>query len=70
MGDLTAPIVMRSLAPNSPYFRYFERSSLRIRKRVVKAAINLSLARERPVLDFGGAIEVTDVSHRSDVAPC
>jgi hypothetical protein len=60
---------MRSLVPNSPYFRYFERSSLGIKEQVVKPAINSSLARERPVLNFGGAIEVNDVSHRSDVSP-
>jgi hypothetical protein len=61
---------MRSLVPKNPYFRYFERSSLRIKERVVKEAINLSLTRECPDLNFGGAIEVNDVCRRLDVSPC
>jgi hypothetical protein len=51
-----ASIVMRALVPESPRFRYFERFSLRIKERVVREAINLSLARNRPDLSFGGVI--------------
>jgi hypothetical protein len=61
---------MRALVPESPRFRYFERFSLRIKELVVKEAINLSLARERPDLNFGGVIEVNDVFRQSDVSPC
>ena len=42
--------------PESPRFRYFERFSLLIKERVVREAINLSLARKRPDLSFGGVI--------------
>ncbi len=47
-------IVMRALIPKSPLFHYFDRFSLRIKERVVREAINLSLARKRPDLSFGG----------------
>lgn len=45
---------MRTLIPESPLFRYLERFSLRIKESVVREAINLSLARKRPDLSFGG----------------
>src|ERR1700689_1884921 len=47
-------IVMRTLIPESPLLRYFQCFSLRIKERVVREAINLSVARKRPDLSFGG----------------
>jgi len=49
-------IVMRAIVSDSPRFRYFDRFSLRIKERLVRKAINLSLARKRPDLNFGGVI--------------
>jgi DNA replication protein DnaC len=47
-------IVMRTLIPESPLFRYFHRFSRRIKEWIVREAINLSLARKRPDLSLGG----------------
>jgi Transposase zinc-binding domain len=52
-----ANIAMRTPAPESSDFRYFERSFLHIKERAVKDSINLSLARNRPDLSLGAVID-------------
>jgi hypothetical protein len=59
-------IVIPSLISESLRFRYFERFSLRIKERVVREAINLSLARKRPDLSFGGVIASSACSFCAD----
>jgi hypothetical protein len=63
-------IVTPSLISESPRFRYFERFSLRIKERVVREAINLSLARKRPDLSFGGVIASSASSFCADPRGC
>ena len=63
-------IVMRALIPESPRLRYFKRFSLRIKERVVREAINLSLARKRPDLSFGGVIASSASSFCADPRGC
>ena len=46
-------IVMRTLSTRARLFRYFERSSRRIKERLVREAMSLSLARKRPDRSFG-----------------
>jgi hypothetical protein len=58
-------IVTRTLIAESPLFRYLERFSLRIKEWVVREAINLSLARKRPDLSFGG-VTASSVSSSMD----
>jgi hypothetical protein len=63
-------IVMPSPISESPRFRYFERFSLRIKERVVREAINLSLARKRPDVSFGGVIASSASSFCADPRGC
>ena len=45
--------LMRTLSTRARLFRYFERSSRRIKERLVREAMSLSLARKRPDRSFG-----------------
>ena len=63
-------IVMRALISESSRFRYLERFSLRIKERVVREAINLSLVRKRPDLTFGGVIASSASCFCADLRGC